>query len=303
MSRGLDMTTFFDEEPERKRHLPQQGLRTALSVGGLDPSGGAGIIADVRAFDALEVYPMAAVATVTYQNTLGVQGRFDLPADVVVEQVREIFADRAPNAVKVGALGTADTVRELGLFLKEYAGPVVIDPVVLSTSGERLLDEDGAAALVEYMMPGAAILTPNASEAEYLSGFEVFDIKDLEAAALRLIGMGARSALITGKKVRREGATFSADVFCDGSRVEVYMSPWVEGLEVHGSGCVLSSAVAACLARGMTLNGAVQRALALARAAVEAPVHPGTGMACADPFALRARPEQGDARLQAGETP
>jgi len=297
------MTTFFedtDERASREVKLPQAGLRTALSVAGLDPSGGAGIIADVRTFDALGVYGMAAVATVTYQNTTGVTGRFDLPADALLSQVEAIFSDRMPNAIKTGALGSAAAARELGLMLAErFAGPVVVDPLVLSATGARLLDEDGVSALERFLLPGAAMVTPNVKEVELLSGFDVFDVSDAEAAALRLVDAGARSALITGMKTLDAGETVAADIFCDGDGIEVFTSPWVEGLQVHGSGCLLSAAVTAGLAQGMTLKDAVRQARALVRAAIEVPVFPGRGAACADPFVLHhaaRRQAGGDAR-------
>ncbi|HEY5494612.1 MAG TPA: bifunctional hydroxymethylpyrimidine kinase/phosphomethylpyrimidine kinase [Candidatus Anoxymicrobiaceae bacterium] len=284
------MTTFFEdtEEAALAPRLPQAGLRTALSVAGLDPSGGAGVIADVRTFDALDVYGMAAVSTITYQNTSGVIGRFDLPAEALLSQVEAIFADRMPNAIKTGALGSADSVRELGLLLaKKYTGPVVVDPVVLSAGGQRLLDEDAVSALERFLLPVAAMVTPNIKEVELLSGFAVFDSKDAEAAALRLVAAGARSALITGLKSVEAGEDVSADVFCDGEEIEIFTNPWVEGLEVHGSGCLLSAGIAACLARGMSLKDAVVEARALTRAAIEVPVFPGRGAACADPFMLK----------------
>jgi hydroxymethylpyrimidine kinase/phosphomethylpyrimidine kinase len=284
------MTTFFDdtEEAGQPPRLPQAGLRTALSIAGLDPSGGAGVIADVRTFDALGVYGMAAVSTVTYQNTSGMLGRFDLPAETLLSQVEAIFADRMPNAIKTGALGSADSVRELGLLLAEkYNGPVVVDPVVLSAGGQRLLDEDAVSALERFLLPVAAMVTPNIKEVELLSGFAVFDSKDAEAAALRLVAAGARSALITGLKSVEAGEDVAADVFCDGQEIEIFTNPWVEGLEVHGSGCLLSAGIAACLALGMSLKDAVLEARALTRAAIEVPVFPGRGAACADPFLLQ----------------
>lgn len=285
--KGRDMTTFFEEEPRPVMRVPQAGLRTALSIAGLDPSGGAGVIADVRTFDALGVYGMAAVATVTFQNTIGMAGRYDMPAEAVRRQVEEIFRDRLPNAIKTGALGSAAAVKLLARMLhEEYPGPVVVDPIVLSGSGARLLDDEGAKALVEDLIPGSALVTPNVSEVEFLSGFEVFDIKDVEAAALRLIALGARSALVTGKKVEEDGELMSADVFCDGEQIKTYTSPWIQGIEIHGSGCLLSSAITACLAKGMTLKDSVEQGRALVRSAMEVPVFPGRGASCADPFSL-----------------
>jgi len=158
---------------------------------------------------------------------------------------------------------------------------------VLSAGGQRLLDEDAVSALERFLLPVAAMVTPNIREVELLSGFAVVDSKDAEVAALRLVAAGARSALITGLKSVEAGEDVSADVFCDGEEIEIFTNPWVEGLEVHGSGCLLSAGIAACLARGTSLKDAVVEARALTRAAIEVPVFPGRGAACADPFMLK----------------
>jgi len=282
------MTTFFEQEPKTEIRIPQQGLRTALSIAGLDPSGGAGLIADVGTFAALDVHGMAVVTTLTYQNTLGLTGRYDVPGGVVLRQLEELWADRVPNAVKTGALGGADAVREVGLFLdSEYMGPVVVDPVTAAGSGGRLLEEDALQGLVAYVIPRAAVVTPNVDEAALLSGFEVCDIKDAEAAALRLVSMGARAALVTGMKIEENGVPMAADVLCDGEEIDIYSHPWVEGLRVHGTGCVLSASIAACLAKGMTLKEAVIRGREATRAAFEGAVATGLGTASANVAAVR----------------
>jgi len=281
------MTTFFEENKQAKLNLPQQGLRTALSVAGLDPSGGAGIIADVRTFDALDVYGTAVAATLTFQSTLGVKGRFDVPADVITDQLEALFADRTPNAIKTGALGSSGAARAVGLFLTgQYHGPVVVDPVLAAGKGGKLLDDDGASALITYLIGGAALVTPNVAEVEFLSGFKVFDVEDAQAAALRIVATGARAALVTGLKVVEGGDVRATDVFCDGQEMSLFSSPWIEGLEVHGTGCVLSAAITACLARGMALKDSVLKGREVVRASIAGCVSPGRGVACADPWAL-----------------
>lgn len=279
------MTTFFDDEKAvEEMGLPQRGLRAALAIGGLDPSGGAGLVADARTFTALGVHPMAVAATITYQSTLGVEGRFDLPAEAVVRQLEALFDDRVPNAVKTGALGTAAAVEAVASFIRgEYSGPLVVDPVAFAGEGGELLDAEGTEALIARLLPLATMVTPNAAEASRLSGFEVRDVKDAEAAALRLISMGARSALVTGLEVSEEGQAVAADVFCDGDEMEVFTAPWVAGLRVHGTGCVLSAALAALLAEGSGLADAVRRAREFTAAAIRGAAFPGRGSGCADP--------------------
>ncbi|PKQ27783.1 MAG: bifunctional hydroxymethylpyrimidine kinase/phosphomethylpyrimidine kinase [Candidatus Anoxymicrobium japonicum] len=278
------MTTFSNEDSGDDPRKPQPGLRTALSVAGLDPSGGAGIVADVRTFDALGVYPMAVAATLTFQSTLGVKGRFDVPVGVVRGQLEELFADGIPNAIKTGALGSAAVVKAVGAFFeKEYSGPLVVDPVVVGGSGGCLLDEDGMDAIARHLLPRSSLVTPNALEAESLCGFAVSDVKDAWAAAMRLVAMGARSALITGLKIVEKGEALAADVFYDGEDIDVCVSNWIEGLKVHGTGCLLSAAITAHLAKGMALKDAVTEARSFTMAGIQRAVSPGKGVSCANP--------------------
>lgn len=261
--------------------------RVALTVAGLDPSGGAGLIADLRTFDSLGVYGMAVVSTLTVQSTKGVSGRHDVPADVVGAQFEELFADRRPNAMKTGALGSRDTIVELAYLLEkhEYPGPLVVDPVLSSGDGKPLLDEGGVEAVRSALLPHATLVTPNNDEVSLLCGFQVFDVKDMEAAALRLVAMGARAALVTGGKQVGGGVQSVADVFCDGQAIEVFTSPWIKGERVHGTGCVLSAAITAGLARGMDLRSAVREGRRIVHASMEAAIMPGHGAIVANPYA------------------
>jgi hydroxymethylpyrimidine/phosphomethylpyrimidine kinase len=268
--------------PER-----EPGCRSAMSVAGLDPCGGAGIIADSRTFEACGVYPMAVAATVTYQSTRGLEGRFDLPPLVVRRQLEAVIGDIVPDAVKTGALGGAGVVEEVAAVLENRKpGPLVVDPVLASGGGEPLLDPGGIEALKNSLIPLASIVTPNTSELSVLCGFEVFDLADTKAAALRLVEMGAQAVLITGVKTGEGADAEAADLLFDGMDFEVFTRRWVEGQDVHGTGCVMSAAIAAFLAKGKVLKDAVAGGRELVARAMGNPVRPGTGAACADPFAL-----------------
>lgn len=257
--------------------------RVALSIAGLDPSGGAGIIADARTFDAMGVFPMCVAATVTCQNTVGLKGRFDLPPEVVWGQMEALFEDRKPDAVKTGALGSARVVTEVARFLGDhFAGPLVVDPVLASGGGGPLFDEGAAGALRELLLPRATLLTPNAGEAFVLAGFEVSAAEDMKAAASRLLKMGAGAVLVTGGRLEEDGAALAVDIYCDPGGIEVLTSPWLEGESVHGTGCVLSAAVTAALAAGSPLKEAVAAGRGFVRRAMERPVRPGTGSPCAN---------------------
>jgi hydroxymethylpyrimidine kinase/phosphomethylpyrimidine kinase len=264
-----------------------QDPKVALTVAGLDPSGGAGIIADLRTFDAQGVYGMAVVTALTVQSTKGMSGKHDVPADVVGAQFERLFADRRPNAVKTGALGSGDIVKELAYLLDkhEYPGPLVVDPVLSSGDGALLLDEEGIEALKHVLLPHATLVTPNVHEVSRLCDFDVFDVKDMEAAALRLVAMGARASLVTGGMQSGGAGKSAVDVFCDGREIEVMTEQWIEGERIHGTGCVLSAAITAHLARAGDLKSAVRNGRRVVRAAMEAPVMPGHGVPVANPFA------------------
>jgi len=268
--------------------MPEEVPSLALSVAGLDPCGGAGIIADMRTFDACGVYPMGVVATITYQNTIGLEGRFDLSPVVVRRQLEAVLSDVVPDAMKTGALGSAAAVDEVAAVVRnKRPGPLVVDPVLASGGGQPLMGAGGVEALKKHLLPLAAIVTPNTGEVSLLCGFEVFDIEDMEAAALRLVEMGVGAVLITGMKVGEGGGSEAADVFFDGGDSKVFTRPWIQGADVHGTGCVLSAAITASLAKGDDLKSAVAAGRELVARATVDPVRPGTGAACANPFAVR----------------
>ena len=274
-------------EPDRYGLWRSQKPRIALTIAGLDPSGGAGVIADLRTFDALGIYGTAVAATLTAQSTQGMTGRLDVATDFITNQIHELFMDRRPYAIKTGALGNRDTIEEITYALKkdDYTGPLVIDPVITSSNGEPLFDDSAVDALIKRLIPRAMLITPNTREVERLVGFEVFDAKDMEAAAVRLVSMGAHAALITGGKLTDGAKVSAADVYCDAREIVVFQSPWIEGDTPHGTGCMISAAVTAGLAWGKSVRTSVEDARRFVRFAIENPVLPGSGAAVANPFA------------------
>jgi hydroxymethylpyrimidine/phosphomethylpyrimidine kinase len=174
-------------------------MRTALTIAGSDSSGGAGIQADLKTFAAFGVYGTSAITAITAQNTLGIQAMQPLSADLVTAQVEAIAGDIAIHATKIGMLATAAIVEAVAAAIKELELPlVVLDPVLVSTSGERLLDEDGIRALCAELIPQARVVTPNVPEAEVLSGIRIRSIEDAHEAAQRILRMGAAAVIITG---------------------------------------------------------------------------------------------------------
>src|SRR5882724_1006494 len=174
-------------------------MRTALTIAGSDPSGGAGIQADLKTFAAFGVYGLSAITAVTVQNTIGVESVAPLSADLVTAQIEAVAGDIVIHATKIGMLATAAIVEAVAAAIRELELPlVVVDPVLVSTSGARLLDDDGVQALCTELLPLARLVTPNIPEAEALSGKRIVTMTDAREAARRIHDMGARAVIITG---------------------------------------------------------------------------------------------------------
>src|SRR4051812_29387293 len=230
-----------------------QRLPRVLSIAGSDSGGGAGIQADLKAFARCGVHGMTALTAITAQNTVAVTGVWSLPRDAIVEQVRAVAEDIGVDAVKIGMLGTAETIAAVAEALDLVRNaPVVLDPVMVAESGARLLDDDARSALVELLLPRAAVATPNLPQAGALAGAAGADPHELARSVLVL---GPRAVVVTGG--HRDEAT---DVFCDPGGIVEIPGERVPGGSAHGSGCTHSSALAAFLAHGLTPLAAAQRA-------------------------------------------
>jgi len=232
-----------------------RGMTIALTIAGSDPSGGAGLQADLRTFAAFGVYGCAVVTALTVQNTQRVLSARIVPPGFVREQLDHLLADVRPHAAKTGMLGTASIVGEVARAIAQHRLPnLVVDPVMRAKDGSALLDEKGTLVLKERLLPLAALVTPNAFEAATLSGVEVETLDDARRAAEKLLAIGCRAVLIKGGHLRREKGQV-VDLFYDGS-FRTFAHPARRG-EVHGTGCVLSAAIAASLAKGRSLIEAV----------------------------------------------
>jgi hydroxymethylpyrimidine/phosphomethylpyrimidine kinase len=231
-----------------------------LSVAGSDPSGGAGLQADLKTFAALEVFGCAAVSLLTAQNTHGVRATLPTPADFVTEQLRSVFDDVPIDAVKIGALGNADVVGAVADALTEFgARNVVVDPVVCSTSGRALLDADGITALCDRLLPLAAVITPNAAEAGALLRAAAPATRDeARDAARALYALGPAHVLITGGHI--DDGDDCVDLLFDGRDFIELLVPRSAVTLLHGAGCTLSSAIAAFLAHGLSTAEACREA-------------------------------------------
>ena len=243
----------------------------ALTIAGSDPSGGAGIQADLKTFHQFGVYGEAVITLLTVQNTVCVDRVECMDASLVVEQLRAVLEDIPPQAGKTGSLGNRAIVEAVAAEARSFSFPLVVDPVMLSKHGARLLDEDAARAMREKLLDCTFLLTPNIHEAEALSGVRIDSLDDARRAAARLAEMGPKAVLVKGGHL---GARADDLLYHEGQYFE-YHSPRIDTPHTHGTGCTYSAAITAELARGTALPEAVARAKAFIQAAIAS--NPGLG--------------------------
>jgi hydroxymethylpyrimidine/phosphomethylpyrimidine kinase len=233
-------------------------VRFVLIIAGSDSSAGAGIQADLKTCAALGVYGTTVITALTAQNTMGVTAIHEVPAEFVGEQIDAVVTDIRPDAVKTGMLANAGIIEVVAARVKEHALPfLVVDPVMVAKSGDRLLREDAVRAMRELLIPLADVVTPNIPEAEDLVGHPVGTDEEVRAAAREILAFGARNVVVKGG--HSEGPA-AVDVLYDGRNFHEFASPWIETRSTHGTGCTLASAIAAFLARQETVPEAVQHA-------------------------------------------
>lgn len=249
-------------------------MKTALSIAGSDSCGGAGIQADIKTMTLNGVYAMSAITALTAQNTTGVRDIMEASPAFLAEQLDAVFEDIFPDAVKIGMVSSAALIRTIAEKLRQYeARNIVVDPVMVATSGARLIQEKAIHTLTEELLPLAAVVTPNVPEAEILSGIEIHGKEDMEAAARKIgDGFGCAVLLKGGHSVNDANDLLYARGSCR----------WFEGRRIdnpntHGTGCTLSSAIAANLAKGFRLEEAVKRAKDYISGALAAMLDLGAG--------------------------
>ena len=233
-------------------------MRVALTIAGSDPSGGAGIQADLKTFHQFGVYGEAVITLLTVQNTR-CGGRVEvLPAGLVIEQLQAVLEDIPPAAAKTGALGSGQIVGALARAVDTFHFPLVVDPVLTGKRGQVLLDSSAVTALRDDLLPRAALITPNVPEAETLAGLAIRGPEEMRRAAEILRGMGARAVLIKGGHL--EANRKMLDVLLNGGEWHEFPAPRLETRHTHGTGCTYSAAITAYLARGLSLSHAVRQA-------------------------------------------
>lgn len=262
-------------------------LRCVLTIAGSDSGGGAGIQADLKTFAALGVYGTSAVTAVTAQNTVGVTAVHVLPADMVTAQIEAVAADIPVQATKVGMLASAAVVEAVAAAIAELDLPlVVVDPVMLAKSGDRLLDDDAVAAMTGELLPRALVVTPNIPEAEVLSGVRIASLHDARRAAEQIHRRMGPAVVVKGGHASGPDVV---DLLFDGVRFHEFQTPRIQTRNTHGTGCTFSSAVAAHLALGSELPDAVEAAQAYVAGAIRHALEIGRGHGPLDHFWLPAR--------------
>lgn len=248
--------------------------RTALTIAGSDSSGGAGVQADIKTMEVNDVYAMSAVTALTAQNTLGVQGVFEVTPECLRQQLESVFSDIFPDAVKIGMLVNKELARVSAEYLEKYgAKHIVIDPVMISSSGTALLDTEAVQVLRAKLFPMAEVITPNLPEAEALTGLKISGQRDMEKAAQLLCREYGGAVVLKGGHAKGS----ADDLLClDGKNI------WIKGKRIenpntHGTGCTFSSAIAAGLAHGLDVEASVRLAKGYIQRAVEAGLNLGKG--------------------------
>lgn len=253
-------------------------MKRVLTIAGSDSGGGAGIQADLKAFAARGVYGMSALTAITAQNTVGVQGVFELPADFVGQQIDSVMSDIGADAWKTGMLSNAAIIHVVAGRARRYTMErLVIDPVMVAKSGDPLLQAEARDALITELVPLALVITPNHYEAQVLTGIEVHTLADMRQAAVAIQRMGARYVVVKGGHL--PDANDAVDVLYDGEEFTEFHAPRIQTSNTHGTGCTFASAIAAELAKGHAVRMAIDTAKAYLTAALRAAVdlHIGQG--------------------------
>ena len=241
-------------------------MKNVLTIAASDSSGGAGIQADIKTFSAHGVFGMSVITAVTAQNTQGVFAVQDITPEIIAKQIDAVYEDIDVAAVKIGMVSQIDTITTIADRLKQHgARNIVADPVMVSKSGFHLLNPDAEATLMRELLPLADIVTPNIPEAEVITGRTIATLEDMEAAARQIFALGPRHVLMKGGHLPGD----STDILFDGERFVYFKSPRIVTKNTHGTGCTLSSAIAANLGQGLSVAEAVAAAKEYITIAIE----------------------------------
>lgn len=252
------------------KHIP-----CALTIAGSDPSGGAGIQADLKTFQELKSYGMAVITSLTAQNTLGVQDVHHVPLSMIEAQLQSVFSDMPVHAFKTGMIANADMMEIVHKQVKNQDIPFVIDPVMVATSGDVLISDEARDYLRDYLLPLSTVITPNLPETEYLTEMKVESYEDMQEAAKILVHeFSAGAALVKGGHLTGEDAT---DFLYDGEKMHEFSAKRIDTKNTHGTGCTYGAAITAYLSHGLPLHEAVKQAKVYVTKAIEHSLDLGAG--------------------------
>lgn len=263
-------------------------MKKALTIAGSDSGGGAGIQADLKTFQELEVFGMSALTAVTAQNTLGVQAVYPMTTEAVSKQIESIGEDMGANAIKTGMLFNAEIIKAVAEKIEYYNWQnVVVDPVMIAKGGASLLQIEAISALKQYLLPLAMVVTPNIPEAEVLTGMSIKTDEDKQEAAKRLYDLGVKHVVLKGG--HDEDRDVSIDLLYDGDEFKTFTSKRIQTKNTHGTGCTFSAAVTAELAKGLSVYEAISVAKQFIQAAIEDQLLIGQGHGPTNHWAFRKR--------------
>src|SRR5690625_410726 len=246
----------------------------ALTIAGTDPTGGAGIQADLKTFQELKTYGMSIITTVVSQNTTGVQDVYHMPLSMIESQLKSVIDDMPIHAFKTGMIGQHDMMEMIKKTTRNLNVPYVIDPVMVATSGDPLIDESAMNFLRNELLPLASIMTPNIPEAEYLLDMKINSKEDMEIAAKGLVEkLGVKASLVTGGHLEGE----AIDYLYDGKELYTFPANRIDTNNTHGTGCTLSAAITAYLSKGYTMLKAVEQAKKYVTLAIQHSLELGHG--------------------------
>jgi hydroxymethylpyrimidine/phosphomethylpyrimidine kinase len=251
-------------------------MERALTIAGSDSGGGAGIQADLKTFQELEVYGMSALTAVTAQNTLGVHGVYPMTVEAVIQQIQAIGEDMGTDAVKTGMLFSAEIIEAVAEQVKQYRwGNLVVDPVMIAKGGASLLQREAIQAMKKFLLPLAQVITPNIPEAEVLTEMTIQSMDEKRIAAKRLYDLGVKNIVIKGG--HDEDPSKSIDLLFDGVEFYTFSSKRIDTKNTHGTGCTFSAAITAELAKGASIYNAISKAKNFIQAAIEDDLYIGKG--------------------------
>ncbi|MDX8362016.1 bifunctional hydroxymethylpyrimidine kinase/phosphomethylpyrimidine kinase [Cytobacillus sp. IB215316] len=247
----------------------------ALTIAGSDSGGGAGIQADLKTFQELDVFGMSAITAVTAQNTLGVQGVFPLTVEATIQQIDSIATDLAPDAIKTGMLFSSELIKAVANKISEYRWQhIIVDPVMVAKGGAALLQEEAVTTLKKYLIPLAYVITPNIPEAEIIAGIKINNLDDRQKAAKMIHELGAQNVIIKGG---HDEDDIVVDLLFDGDEFYEFHNKRIETRHTHGTGCTFAAAITAEIAKGKAIYEAIETAEAFIQAAIQHELGIGLG--------------------------